>query len=160
MQDVVRVMGKQGFTWGTSPTSVKTLTSRCLTLEANLWVYFIEKRLILTIHDTSISRDRVMVVHCIVQCIPIDVGCIIVTQVYGVFDKPRGQLFFSWLIMGLCANVTLHSDILSMEDELVIQVNGVINSKTLRRLLKDSPHRPKLVKAPKGSSKAKHVHSS
>lgn len=87
------------------------------------------------------------------QRIPLDVGRIIATQIRGVFGKPHGQLFFPWMIIGLCTNVALQSATLSVENEPVIPINGVINNKTLRRLLRGFQHQPELAKVPKGAPK-------
>lgn len=61
MQDAVRVMAKPGSKWDVSPTGIRTLLTNNLLPEANLWVYFVKKRLIPTTHDKIVSRDRVMV---------------------------------------------------------------------------------------------------
>lgn len=81
MQNVVQVIAKPGSKWETSPTRIKTLPSKCLLPEANLQVYFVKKRLILTMHDALVSRDQVMVAYCIMQYISLDVSCIIAAQV-------------------------------------------------------------------------------
>lgn len=64
MQDAVQLMAKPGSKWETSPTGIKTLPSKCLLLEANLWVYFVKKRLITT-NDATVSRDRIMAHPCL-----------------------------------------------------------------------------------------------
>lgn len=48
---------------------------------------------------------------------------------------------------------TLQSATLSMENELAVSINGVINNKTLQRLIRGSQHQPDLANAPKGASK-------
>lgn len=64
-----------------------------------------------------------------------------------------GQLFFLWLIMGLCANVAILSDTFFVESESIILVNRVVNNKTLRRLMRQSQHQPDLAKSSKGVPK-------
>lgn len=153
MQDAVWLMAKPGSKWDTSPIGIKMLPLKCLMPKTNLWVYFIKKQLIPTTHDTTISRDRIMATYYFMHRIPLDVGRIIAAQIISVFSKPWGQFFFPSLIMGLCANAALQSDTFSVDNEPGILINGVVNNKTLRWLMKGSPHQPGLAKAPKGAPK-------
>ena len=72
-----RVMAKPGSKWDVSPTGIRTLPTNCLLPEANLWVYFVKKRLIPTTHDKMVSRDKMMAAYCIMQGIHLDVRRII-----------------------------------------------------------------------------------
>jgi len=65
MNDALTSIAKPGSNWNTSPKGIQTLAPSCLIAEANLWLYFIKRSLIPTTHDASISRDRAMVIYCI-----------------------------------------------------------------------------------------------
>jgi len=134
LNDALSIIAKPGSEWNTSPKGIQTLAPTCLIAEANLWLYFIKRSLIPTTHDASISRDCAMVIYCIMRGIRLDVGRIIAPQIRGLFFKPRGQLFFPFLVTRLCANAEF------MEDAPVRVVNGVLSAQSLRRILKDSPH--------------------
>lgn len=58
-----------------------------------------------------------MAAYCIMQRIPMDVGRIISAQIRSVFSKPRGQLFFPWLVMGMCINAAIGSNIEFLDAE-------------------------------------------
>ena len=120
MNDALTTISKPGSKSNTSPKGIHTLAPTCLIAEANLWLYFIKRSLIPTTHDASISRDRAMVIYCIMRGIRLDVGRIIAPQIRGLFFKPRGQLFFPFLVTRLCANAEF------MEDAPVRAVNGVL----------------------------------
>lgn len=47
---------------------------------------------------------------------------IIMTQIRGIFSKPRGQLFFPSIVTKLCANMGV------MEGAPEVAVNGVITN--------------------------------
>lgn len=125
-------MEKQGSKWDISPTGIKTLPANFLLLDANMWVYFVKMQLIPTTHDKTVSPDRVMAAYCIMQRIPLDVGHVIAAQIRTVFSKPSGQLFFPWLIMRLCVNAAIGSDIEFLNAKQMVTINGIVNNKTLR----------------------------
>lgn len=79
--------------------------------------------------NKTVSRDRVMATYCIMQRIPLDVERIITAQIRSVFSKPRGQLFFPWLIIGLCVNAAIGSGNFLVDVEQIVLVNEVINKK-------------------------------
>jgi len=134
MNDALTIIAKPGSEWNTSPKGIQSLAPNCLIAEANLWLYFIKRSLLPTMHDASISRDRAMVIYCIMRGIQLDVGHIIAPQIRGLFFKPRGQLFFPFLVTRLCTNEEF------IEDAPVRAVNGVLSAQSLRQILKDSPH--------------------
>jgi len=65
MNDALTIIAKPGSEWNTSPKGIQSLAPNCLIAEANLWLYFIKRSLLPTTHDASISRDRAMVIYCI-----------------------------------------------------------------------------------------------
>lgn len=82
-----------------------------------------------------------------------DVGRIITAQIKVTFFKPRGKLFFPFIVTRLCLNMCF------MEKEPEVAVKGVLTNQVLRRLLRDSPHlveaaktKNRLAKSPKTSS--------
>lgn len=117
MDDTLKTIAKPRSKWNTSPKGIHTLAPTCLIDEANLWLYFIKRSLLPITHDASISRDRAMVIYCIIRGIWLDVGRIIAPQIWGMFSKPRGQLFFPFFETKLCANAQL------MEDAPIATVN-------------------------------------
>lgn len=62
----------------------KTLTiegSESLNEEAKVWVKFLKSRLMSTIHTTTASQDRLLLLYVIVKWLKIDVGKVIEREI-------------------------------------------------------------------------------
>lgn len=77
MDKALKLITKPESKSNTSPKGIKTLALVGLTPKTYLWLYFIKKSLLPTMHDVSISRDKVMIIYYIRRGIYMDVGCII-----------------------------------------------------------------------------------
>lgn len=91
-----------GVEWDISRRGVRTLPSRHLTPEASVWLYFVKSRLMPTTHDSSVSADRMLLLYAMFAGLKINVGKLIVDEIYRCSMKKTGKLFFPSLITQLC----------------------------------------------------------
>lgn len=82
MEDILKTITKSVSKWNTSSKGIKTLALTCLIVEAHLWLYFIKRYLLPTMHDATISKDRAAI-YCITRRIQLDIGRIIAPQIRG-----------------------------------------------------------------------------
>ncbi|KAL5570296.1 hypothetical protein UlMin_026871 [Ulmus minor] len=78
---------------------------------AKIWYHFIRTRLMPTTHIETVNRERLLLLHCILEGKSINVGGIIQKEISACAFKPKGCLFFSLLITELClrAGVDINS---------------------------------------------------
>lgn len=80
---VVREAGIKGAQWRLSKTEKRTFQAAYLKSEANTWLGFVKLRLLPTTHDSTVSRDRVLMVFAILRSLSIDVGKVIASEIFG-----------------------------------------------------------------------------
>lgn len=91
--------------------------------EANVWLYFLKFRVMPTTHDSSITKERVLLLTCLLEGRSIDVGQIIHWEIVQCPSKKTGRLFFPSLSTKIC----LHCDVLVMNEEELIKDKLVID---------------------------------
>lgn len=69
-----------------------------------VWIKFLKSRLMLTIHTTMVSQDRLILLYAIVKRLAIDVGKIIEKEIRDCAMKKQKLvvLLFPSLITGIC----------------------------------------------------------
>ena len=94
-----------------------------------IWYHFVRTRLIPTTHIETINKDRLLLLHCILEGWRINVGQIIQREISACAFKPKGRLFSPSLITELClrAGVDTNSD-----DEILSNTNA-ISTKAIKR---------------------------
>ncbi|MDV3193965.1 MAG: hypothetical protein Q8835_02830, partial [Sweet potato little leaf phytoplasma] len=98
-----REVGIEGAQWRVSQTRKHTFQVAYLKSEANTWMGFIRLRLLPTTHDSTVSRDRVLLAFAILRSMSIDVGKIISSDIVDCWKKKVGKLFFPNTITMLCS---------------------------------------------------------
>ncbi|KAK8632200.1 hypothetical protein V6N13_028977 [Hibiscus sabdariffa] len=70
--------------------------------EGKLWMHFIKQSLMPTTHTATASLSRLQLLHSILNVWTIDVGKIIVDEVYACLSRKSSPLLFPHLITALC----------------------------------------------------------
>ena len=87
------------------------------------WYHFIRTRLIPTTHVETVNKARLVLLHCIIEGMKVNVGQIIQREISAYSCKPKGCLFFPSLIYELCLksgdDVNSRDDVNS-SDELLL----------------------------------------
>uniref|UniRef100_A0A803Q715 Putative plant transposon protein domain-containing protein n=1 Tax=Cannabis sativa TaxID=3483 RepID=A0A803Q715_CANSA len=73
---------------------------------------FMQSTLLPTSHDSTVSRERMWMLYCIVKGKKINVGKVIAKEIFECAHRVKGKLFFSCLITEKCrcANVPMLND--------------------------------------------------
>ena len=103
-----------------------------------IWYHFIRTRLIPITHMQTINKDRLVLLHCILEGKKIDVGRIIQREISACAFKQKGRLFFPTLISELClrAGVEVNSN-----DEILPNM-AAISTTTIKRFSHTTPKSP------------------
>uniref|UniRef100_A0A9I9E1S3 Putative plant transposon protein domain-containing protein n=1 Tax=Cucumis melo TaxID=3656 RepID=A0A9I9E1S3_CUCME len=98
-----------------------------LTTEASVWLVFIKKKLMPTRHDNTISFERIMLLYCIMEEIPVDVDEIICDHIKAWVQHPRGAKPFPHLIERLCLRSCSE---LEQSPQIACVQDGMCNTKS------------------------------
>ena len=91
-----------------------------------------------TTHIETVNRERLLLLHCILQGKSINVGRIIQKEILACTFKPKGCLFFSSLITELC--VRAGADINSYDE--VITNTAAISTTAIKRFFQPTSKPP------------------
>ncbi|MCQ7416365.1 hypothetical protein NP118_23445 [Salmonella enterica] len=130
LSNAVREVGIEGAQWQLSKTQKRTFQSAYLNKEANTWMGFIRQRLLPTTHDSTVSRERILLAFAILRSLSIDVGKIICNEIACCWKKKVGKLFFPNTITMLCRQAGVLVD----ESDMILFDKGIIDTPNLARL--------------------------
>ena len=94
-----------------------------------IWYHFVRTRLIPTTHIETINKDRLLLLHCILEGRRINVGQIIQRENLACAFKPKGCLFFPSLITELC----LRAGIDTNSNDEILPNTAAISTKAIKR---------------------------
>ncbi|KAA0041933.1 hypothetical protein E5676_scaffold306G001360 [Cucumis melo var. makuwa] len=87
-----------GTKWDITITRRYHLFLHNLNIEVSIWLVFEKKKIIPTRHDIAISMERIMLVYCIMEEIPMNIGEIISEHIIAWVKHLHGARPFSYLI--------------------------------------------------------------
>ena len=96
-----------------------------------IWYHLIRTHLMPTTHIEIVNRDRLILLHCILEGKSINIGNIIQGEISACVSKLRGYLFFSSLITDLCLRVGV--DVTS--NDVILANMGPISIGAIKRFL-------------------------
>lgn len=96
---------------------------------AKIWYHFIRTHLIPTTHIETVNKDRLILLHCILEGKKINIGKIIQREISTCAFKPKGCLFFLFLITELY----LRSRVEVTSSDEVLANNGAIITPSIKR---------------------------
>ncbi|KAK8306302.1 hypothetical protein V6Z12_D03G118600 [Gossypium hirsutum] len=99
----------EGTQWIVSSQECYTVEKASLKSIGKVWYHFLKSRLMPSTHNTTVSNERILLLHSIIKGRTINVGRIIFQEVHHCVKKDAGSLNFPSLITTLCktANVPL-----------------------------------------------------
>ena len=102
---------------------------------AKVWYHFIRTRLMPTTHIETVNKERLLLLHCILEGYSINVGKIVQREILGCNLKQKGCLFFSSLISELCVRAGVD---ISSTDE-VLANTAAISTTAIKRFFQSAP---------------------
>ena len=102
LKEIVNTICKPGTQWKMSnreATSVKTST---LTNEAKIWHYVVGARFMPSSHLSDVTRDRAILIYCIISEKTINVGSVMYASILHSIKGVAVNLYFPSLITALC----------------------------------------------------------
>ena len=102
---------------------------------AKVWYHFIRTRLMPTTHIETVNKERLLLLHCILEGNSINVGKIVQREILGCNLKQKGCLFFSSLISELCVRTGVD---ISSTDE-VLANTAAISTTAIKRFFQSTP---------------------
>lgn len=93
----------EGTRWLES-SSKKKVRRMDLRLESKVWYKFLKHSLCPTTHSETISKSRLLLLHCITSMSAINIRKIIVQEIHAFSKKKDGMVYFPCLIL-CCANI-------------------------------------------------------
>ncbi|MBA0761283.1 hypothetical protein Gotri_023954 [Gossypium trilobum] len=107
-----------------------TMHRRFLALQGKIWFNFVNCRLKPSTHSTTITLDRMCLIHSIVKGRKIDVGVILHQEIADCTARQTRILVFPSLVMLLCQQ----KGIVPRASEEVLENNGLINKASVERM--------------------------
>ena len=102
LNSVITDLCVTGAQWTTSTQGALTFLRSDLKPEAKVWYHFLKTRLMPTTHIQSVTKERALLLHSILQGRQINIGQIIHQEICACAQKPGGSLWFPNLISDLC----------------------------------------------------------
>lgn len=102
LEEALHIVGKPNSAWTILKIGVYTLRPADIIEEDVIWFYMVKNRIMSTSHDTTIQRDQVMLVYCMMKGFDLTYGQLIRDQIMACAQRKRGKLFFPSLITSLC----------------------------------------------------------
>lgn len=84
------------------PTRRLQLFLHHLTIEANVWLFFIKKKIIPTQHDSTIPIEYVLFLYCIMAKKPFNLGYVMNKAFLGWMRNPKGSKSFPTMAKKFC----------------------------------------------------------
>ncbi|KAL4272908.1 hypothetical protein GQ457_13G016900 [Hibiscus cannabinus] len=82
--------------------NMRTVNRRFLNSEAKLWKIFVKQNLMLTSHNATINKSRLVIINAIMNCKKFNVGEVISREIADCGRKDKACLNFPCLITALC----------------------------------------------------------
>lgn len=119
--------------WIISKQDSYTIERTELKTYCRVWNNFLETRLMQTVHNTTISKERLLLLHSIMKGRKINVGAIIFYEVHKCAQKNAGSLSFPSLFSAMCqqARVPLK------ENEELMENKGALTKHAVSRIRKE-----------------------
>ncbi|KAE8684537.1 DNA-directed RNA polymerase V subunit 5C-like [Hibiscus syriacus] len=112
--------------WNGQQLRRKTVDRDRLLPQVKLWNHFMKHKLLPTSHNTTVSCQRMLLLHSIISGRPIDVGKIIVEQAHLCLKRQASALVFPNLITALCRKKKVREEIF---DEILPGIAGLNKEK-------------------------------
>ncbi|KAK5819385.1 hypothetical protein PVK06_024382 [Gossypium arboreum] len=134
---LVRDLCVEGAIWIGSHQKNYMMHHPFLTLEGKIWFHFVNCRLKPSTHSTTVTLDKMCLIHSIVKGQKIDVGAILHQEIADCAISQTRILVFPSLVMLLCQQ----RGIMPHAGEEILENNGPINKASVERMTrgKDTP---------------------
>ena len=138
-EELRRILGKitmEGTKWLPDRGVGVYLCSRpTLKPSAKIWYHFIRTKLIPTTHIETINKERLILLHYILEGREVNVGKLVQREIYACAFKHKGCLFFPSLITNLC----LRSEVdVTANDEILANI-AAISTIAIKRFSSEAP---------------------
>ncbi|XP_024995361.1 formin-like protein 3 [Cynara cardunculus var. scolymus] len=128
---ILAKVANEGVVWSFKGRA-RLLKTQYLKPEANIWCYFMRHTIHPMSHDTNLCLERVLILYCILEARPFDVGRMICSNIKACVERTNGKLLYPSLIHRLMQKaqvLALPKDVMSME-------KTSIDKKNLDRLMR------------------------
>ena len=130
LNQLLQELTVEGTTWLAEAENGPLRCSRsALKLVSKFWYHIIRTRLLPTTHIETVSKDRLVLLHCILENKKISIGNLIEKEIYVCAFKPKWCLFFPSLITELCLRSGVE---ISSVDEMLPNT-GAISTIAIKR---------------------------
>ncbi|KAI3759835.1 hypothetical protein L6452_07930 [Arctium lappa] len=110
------------------------IQANSLTEEAAVWFQFLRHNVNPTAHDCTLSRDRCVLLYCILKECPVDLGPIACSAIESASRSKKARLIFPALITKLCALAKVPT----FDDDKLVSGSVPIDRHTLERRSRSS----------------------
>lgn len=93
LQSALETCGGKGASWKMLRNSNRTLLAAYLMLEANVWHTFVRSKLLPTTHDTTVPKEKVLLVFSILKILSIDLGRLLAKEILACAKESKGGCF-------------------------------------------------------------------
>lgn len=101
-QAVLQEIAVPGTTWKTTEGRPVTFKSIGLKKDCKAWHYFVGARLMPVRHMSDVTKERAVLIYCIVTGRSVDVGHFISAQIENCYKQQSMSLFFPSVVTALC----------------------------------------------------------
>ncbi|KAK5811944.1 hypothetical protein PVK06_027334 [Gossypium arboreum] len=119
LQEILEELEVQGSAWTVSKQGIYTCRREYLMPFAKVWFYFIRFRLMPSSHGTTISLERMVLLYLILTRKTIDVGKIILREIWTCAVKHSGPAHFPFTITILCLKVEILANVRMTGDSVL-----------------------------------------
>ncbi|PON78020.1 hypothetical protein PanWU01x14_023740 [Parasponia andersonii] len=130
---VLETVAAAGAEWNVSAQGAYTCIRSALTPAAKVWYHFLKSRLLPTTHGKIVSKDRMLLLHSMLNGKSINVGRMIHSEIRACAAQKTGALFFPSLITRLCRNAPF------LVNEEKLHNTGEIDAIAVARITQEGP---------------------
>ncbi|KAH1130232.1 hypothetical protein J1N35_001610 [Gossypium stocksii] len=111
LQEILEELIVPSFKWTMSKQGFHTCRREYLTPLAKVWLYFIRFSLMPSLHGTTISLERMVLLYSILIGKTIDVGKIILREMQNCTARHSGPAYFPFMITILCLKAKILANV-------------------------------------------------
>ncbi|KAH1064150.1 hypothetical protein J1N35_029137, partial [Gossypium stocksii] len=111
LQEILEELTVPGSKWSMSKQGIHTCRREYLTPLTNVWFYFIRFSLMPSSHGTTISLERMVLLYSILTGKTIDVGKIILREIWNCATRRLGPAYFPFTITILFLKAEILADV-------------------------------------------------
>lgn len=138
LQQVISTLCVEGTRWNITAQGTYTFLRNSLLPGPKVWYHFLKSRLMPSTHLQTVSRDRAILLYCIVTGLKFNVGRIIYEEICGCAQKSSGYLWFPSLVSQMCKRSRVGFN----DNEETLKVTGIITPAAVARIAQDNLKQP------------------